>query len=623
MKTYKKGSLAVLYSLLTYLFITFGIQDNDIWFFPSMHAAFSNSILFIALIWVYNRIMPVLLRSRNKGFLILNAFISAFFSMFCVMGAFFEAEASIGASFAQSRMNLIKAGIVFCGGFLLFYSVIKLIGSLRDMQERGTFTRLPFLTKIYSFFYEKNCFLKALLVLALCWLPQIIIRYPGALPVDSMKSLHEYLGLIHATTQHPIIYTVILGKFMDIGFAVNNPTLGLFLVVAVQVVVMLLVLAYTIHTLNKFRAPKWLTTLTLLFFASAPIFIATATTVIIDAFYGSFFLLLINELAYYLFMNDTFRKFRCHYVLTFIAVFGLHFRHNGMYISLGLIAAAFFMELFYILKKKKNLVYSLLFLAVLIIPAFGGKAVSNALYRQYDAQRISTRVMLSLPIQQVARCVVNHGNELEDQDFQAIQKVLKWEKREYAEKYNPLNFDGIKRGFLYSATGEDLANFLKVWAKLVIKYPDTCINATVNQNYLLFDPLVSNMKYYTSKNNNHMALKGYPSPLFIEKGTLWASLDNALLQNYYSFGKLPFLGLLVNQGFYNLMLLALCLYALFERNGKLLLISLPLLLTLAITFVGPTVYHHPRYTYPIMYTMPVLLGLFITQTRNQSSPKTR
>ena len=59
------------------------------------------------------------------------------------------------------------------------------------------------------------------------------------------------------------------------------------------------------------------------------------------------------------------------------------------------------------------------------------------------------------------------------------------------------------------------------------------------------------------------------------------------------------------------LLLAICIYSLFDKNGKLLLAALPMLLTLAVTFVGPAAMGHPRYTFPIIYSMSLLVGLFL------------
>ena len=93
------------------------------------------------------------------------------------------------------------------------------------------------------------------------------------------------------------------------------------------------------------------------------------------------------------------------------------------------------------------------------------------------------------------------------------------------------------------------------------------------------------------------------------------SIKQKLTNYYINFCKVPLAGLYVNQGLLNLLLLAICLYALCEKNGRLLLLGLPLLLTLAVTFVGPAALGHPRYTFPITYGMPLFFGLFLERNK--------
>ena len=105
----------------------------------------------------------------------------------------------------------------------------------------------------------------------------------------------------------------------------------------------------------------------------------------------------------------------------------------------------------------------------------------------------------------------------------------------------------------------------------------------------------------------------------LTKAEATPNAPNRLLgQYYYIFGFIPGVGLLVNQGFTDLMLLIISLYALVEKRGKLLFLCMPLLLTLAIAFVGPMVLRQARYTYPIMYALPLLFVLFLTQSTQKS-----
>lgn len=612
MKLLKTNFSIFIYSLLIFFFITFHLQDGRLVLLPAKNAGLSDTFLLIGLFIAYRLLLRCLPRhSYHKGFHILAWIISLFFSFASVMGVFYSTKnVDITSAVLAGPVSLIKAAAVFAGGAVLFYSAIRALDAIRTGLGNRVLPKSGKIRKAQDFLFGKNCFLKALAVLSLCWLPQVIIRYPGAVTTDSVVSLLQYYGVRAHTTQHPVTYTLLLGKFSDFGAAIGNAELGLFLLTLVQVAAFLLVLAYTVHTLKRLRVPAWCLSAALVIFAVSPVFVAYATTLVIDALYGAAFLLLMDELVYYVFLPEAYRKSWQHYLLTVIAVMSMFFRHNGIYIVAGVLVFMIVMELYLLLKKKEQLLYTFLVILALLLPMIGGKALNSHLYEQIGAKYVSTRAMLAVPMQQIARYMINHSDEIEKEDMAAIQKVMKWSPAEYEEKYNPLNFDGIKRGFNQSASKGELLDFLKVWFKLLWTHPDTYVNATLNQNYFLFSPLADNQRYYHTVRDGLQRVKSIDYSSVYQTNEVLSGLNTSLYRLYCSFTQLPFLGLLVNQGFYSIVLLGICLYALFDKNGRLLFLSVPLLLTLAIAFVGPACYGHPRYTYPIMYSMPLFFSIF-------------
>ncbi len=140
------------------------------------------------------------------------------------------------------------------------------------------------------------------------------------------------------------------------------------------------------------------------------------------------------------------------------------------------------------------------------------------------------------------------------------------------------------------------------------------IDATMNQTYFLFDVSAENQAYYKDveahRPDNVKDWDIYSNIKAFEK-----SREKIVLY-YQSFSRFPIIGFFVNQGIFMVILVAICLNALNRKGVKTLILSLPMLLTLAITFVGPAVSGHPRYTYPIVYAMPLLLGAFIMEIGN-------
>lgn len=615
-KLLKHNFTVFIAALLSTFFFTFSVSEDVFSLFPTQPVILIQSGILILLYIIYKKIIAISNQAHNILFVILAVIISGIFSYASVMGVFFSADSSLTALSSMSAGTILKFALLLIGGFSFFYMMLLAVGSVFVLIQGIS---IPGLQKVCTFLFEKGTFIKALLVMTICWLPQIIIRYPGAMPIDSEVCIFQYYGLRKYTTQHPIIYTQLLGHFSDLGNALGNVSVGLFLLILLQCICLLLVLAYTIYTMKKFDAPDCFLLITLVLFSAAPVFSGYATILIVDVFYDTAILLLINELAWYLFKQNIFKKAPMHYILTVIAVLGMYFRQNGFYLMFVLIFFVALRELYLVCRKEQTIRSAALILALLFIPLCVGKVNTTLLHKKYNATKVSTRVMLALPLQQTSRYMVYNSDDLSDDEREVIGSILSYTDEEFKENYNPYNFDGIKKGFTKHLTKKDLTSYIQTWFKLFLRHPGTYINATLNQNYCLFSPLTNNSKYYGTVRSR---IKEITSPdfskLYKDITELNSSAKKGIMTYYQNFYKLPFLGLYVNQGLIDLLLLAICLYALCERNGRLLILALPLLLTLAIIFVGPAAYGHPRYTFPIHYAMPLLLCMFLSRKKEIS-----
>ena len=60
-----------------------------------------------------------------------------------------------------------------------------------------------------------------------------------------------------------------------------------------------------------------------------------------------------------------------------------------------------------------------------------------------------------------------------------------------------------------------------------------------------------------------------------------------------------------------IILLASVILAFQKKLYRYLIISLPGLLSVVVIILAPVIKRHPRYSFPIMYTLPVMLAYFI------------
>lgn len=620
MKKLLKHNISIfIYALLTVLFFTFSVSEDAFSLWPGQSSIAVRTGFLLLVFLAYKKIISSLSFTPNLLFIIFAIIISGVFSFASVMGVFYSADSGLSVLTPLTLWRASRLFLLFAGGFAFFYIMILALGSVSKFASHLS---CPRVRRWSAFLFDEKCFLKSLIVIAVFWIPQIIVRYPCSVPIDSEMSLFQYYGLRTYTTQHPIIYTQLLGRFSDLGGLLGNVSIGLFALVLIQCVLLLLVLAYTIHTMKALGVPNWMLFIALVLFAVTPIFVGYATTLIVDVFYDTAILLLMDELTWYLFRQETYKKNWKHPALTACAVLGMYFRQNGFYVMAVLILFVAGRELYLVLRKKQTVSCALLILAVLVIPLGAGKMNTSYLHRKYNATRVSTRAMLAMPLQQTARYMVYHSDELSDEELEAIHNVITYTPEEFAEKYNPYNFDGIKKGFSYKVSKKELLTYLQTWFKLFLRHPETYINATLNQNYVLFSPLKDNSKYYGTARQRLEKITDPDFSTLYQDIISHQGIKQKLTQFYIDFCKIPVLGLYVNQGLISLLLLAICLYALCEKNGRLLLLGLPLLLTLAVTFVGPAAYGHPRYTFPIMYAMPLFFGIFLVRRKFETVKNT-
>ena len=74
---------------------------------------------------------------------------------------------------------------------------------------------------------------------------------------------------------------------------------------------------------------------------------------------------------------------------------------------------------------------------------------------------------------------------------------------------------------------------------------------------------------------------------------------------------LPIIGILSHPAFYMYVLLGITVIAIKNRKQELQLLLVPMLLTVCFIIIGPVFQWHPRYAFPIIYCIPVVVAYYI------------
>lgn len=448
--------------------------------------------------------------------------------------------------------------------------------------------------------------------IALCWLPAYLAYYPGICAYDTTIQLGQVVSGEY-NDHHPIAHTLLLDGCMALGEAVfGDVNTGLAILVLLQMLALAAVLAWGITLLAQRGVRNRILVCLLLLMMLYPFNMYMSISVCKDVIFTVFFLL--QMLALYEMIRRRKSRPDGYDILFAVASVGMQlFRNNGRYAMLVLMVILVLAVMFGRGARRfwgKVAVNCLLSLLV-------GSLCISGLFKVTGAEQGDRREMLSMPIQQLARCMIYHGGvgvmEEDDASMEADDKALinDFLLNESYKEYRPDIADPVKRNTNTYVVRYRTGDFIRTYLGLLCDYPGDFINAAlaVNAGYLYVE---DESHAYINVNGRDRGL-GYVQTRFlteelnsrgIYQDSKWESLfnwmegwadDNAYL-------KTPVLRYLFVPGIFFWMYAMLAAY-LFLRKQYDRCVPLALVLGYYVTlFLGPTV--QLRYIYPLMIVLP-------------------
>ena len=515
----------------------------------------------------------------------------------------------------------LSVGVVACWGPAFcrkMYATVFPASFLAGRQERK---------KQGKTFKAGQIFFASFLLLALCRLPVYLAYYPGICSYDVTVQTGQIVN--HAyNDHHPLAHTLLLAGSMRLGESLfGDANTGLAILTLFQMLCLAAVIAWGIALLWSRGARRGFLVCIQIFGMIYPFHLYMSVSVIKDVFFTVFFLLQMLALC------EIVRR-KKNAVDGFDVLFGLSgigmqlFRTNGRYAMLVLAAFILLALLFgrgarrFWGKLAVNCVLSLL---------IGGLCLSG-LFRVTGAQQGDRREMLSMPIQQLARCMLYHGGvgvlaeddgTMDEEDRNLVNDFL---LDEGYRAYRPEISDPVKNHTNTYVVRYRTSDFVKSYFRLLVRYPGDFINAVlaVNAGYLYVG---DESHAYINVNGVERGL-GYVqtrwvddelNPRGIYKDSRWEGLHEILEewadQNAYL--KIPVIKYLFVPGvFLWLYLLLAGSLAAGRRYDRCVPLALVLGYYLTL-FLGPTV--QLRYIYPLILAWPfAALYLFCGSEENQN-----
>ena len=542
------------------------------------------------------------------------------FSLFTIFGCSYLTTASWKLIF-NDWIQFIKATIIGVG-YYIFYKVLisyifnKVIPKINYKKSEN---------KVFNFIFEKHSFIIPFAIMIICWLPYIIINYPGILMPDSSNQIRQYFGIklddlnftnsvnlidenVTITNHHPVVHTLVLGTCLKVGKELANDNFGIFIYTAIQTILLASALAYSIHFMKRLKANNSIRILALAIFALLPVFPFYALEITKDVPFTSLFIFYVIEL--YKIANDFKEKkisIKRLSLTIFISTMVCLLRNNGLYTIL--LSLPFFAIVNKVNRRRilcATLIVFILYESFLkiVLPAF---KISNT----------GVREMLSVPFQQTARYVKEYGNEITKKEKKIIDKVLEYDT--IAKRYNPERSDAIKNKYNKDATKEDLIKYFKLWAKQFLKHPNVYIESFLNNYYGYV---------YLERRNVEYIVEGIiveQDPRINQSGMFNYSYNSNFVEQRKNFETLikvtetlPVLSWFSNIGLNSWMLLAMMAYLLYKKQYKNIVCLLPAYSIALIYFVSP-VNAYFRYALPNMFSIFLMISIFLNVIKKEEN----
>lgn len=450
-----------------------------------------------------------------------------------------------------------------------------------------------------------------------CWMAY----YPGICSYDTDSQLRQIVDCSYVE-HHPIIHTLFFRECLELGKRIAGKiNLGVAIYSFIQMSVMSFSLSVMVSSIYRFLNEKigrkkltvFVSVLVLLFTVSFPANWFMAATMTKDSLFSTFFLLTVVCLCTILSDSDDLKVISKWDMGLFVGLFGVTvFRNNGKYAII--IALCVLILCVLATRKKLFLKLSLIFVFSIAV----GVAIMKIASVKTSAVQGDRREMLSVPIQQIARCMVYHGgigavaeddDTISEENKQLINEFILYEA--YRD-YRPDISDPVKSNTNTYVVRYKTAQFLKTYFELFKDYPGDYINAFLGLNSGF---LALTDESYASINQHIVAEgEGYiqtKESLYIAEAGLYKDsklpglyqkMDDWVSRN--GFLNIPVIKYLFSPALYFWIMIFSFLTVWWKKKYNLLIPMVFIGAYFLTMFFGPTV--QLRYVFPIMISAPYI-----------------
>lgn len=468
---------------------------------------------------------------------------------------------------------------------------------------------------------EYKVFFVCMLVLFVCWMPYYISLWPGTLhgdfPMQVLQLFHFPTRLqgqltsdgmnIFYSNDHPFLHTQITGFFIKLGMQHNNLELGYGMYTFLQMAMYIIGFSLLLTTLFHFHVKQIMIKVSLCMYAFIPVFPVYALLVGGDAFFAMFFIYFMVEIIWIFKTKGNILNNWKFDIGVMIMLFLLAAAKNqGFYI-----VVAFFLISLIWLKK-----YRIKVAVTMLVPVLFFQFIYvGIIFPACRVNTVGTQEGLSFCFQQTARYIKYHGDEVTEEEKQAIDKILAYE--DIAKNYDPNLSDPVKSTYKKDSNSEDLHNYFRVWLSMGLKHPGEYVQAFIANTYAYYSPRFSNtsgiyIKFLSMRdyvNRRKWAREEIPEK-FVEENSCKVSEEIKPIREKMSLFcsatyKMPVFSWFYNPGVITWMLIVAFYAFWIEKRYTDIMTFLLVLLVVGVCLLSPK-NNNLRYIYPACCMVPAI-----------------
>ncbi|GHU64120.1 hypothetical protein AGMMS49983_09180 [Clostridia bacterium] len=542
---------------------------------------------------------------------------SCIFGLWEALGYTFETYQGIYGIVATTD-QMAKTGLKFMGAawtaFVIFVLLVRAAEYFTAKSSGAEKYDEP--GRSEKFFSGKGIFVLWAVIFA-CWLPYFIHWYPGIFFSDSYIIMRQVITEEY-TRFSPILHLLFVKACMTAGGMTADITAGAGIYVLIQTIAMSGFFAAALRKMIRWRVHGAAVIGTFVCLAFVPVFPIFAITMSKDTIFGGFFLMFVCCLIDYVgTRGNSIRSISGMFIFIGSAVGMMGFRANGLPIFLAAVVLVLF--LYPYARKHFAFAGAASWIVFLVITNTAATAIDA-----YDNDNDGFISSVTVPVQQIARVVSLHGEELSDGNQEFVENVFTDRQGEgayapgmVAEAYNPILIDPLYRWLNEDWIAGNKTLFLKGWLSLTKDYPQDAITATLVNGYGYWWPEIRDLgDNFTAGKLETIDTFGLSATGYNAESMQQRSADMNTLIAFFSAS--PF-GIFFRVSLPAIAGLFLVVLTTYRKRKRELALLVPLIVLWTTCLAGPLNAEY-RYFFGAFCILPVLAGFFFFKRRETERP---